>query len=249
MTDHFIIVGAQRSGTTGLYRLLAQHPDICMASPLRPEPKFFLREDAVNKGREGYLARHFSHHNGESMLGEKSTSYMEREDAILRIRSVLPEARLMFVLRNPVLRAYSNWRFSRSHGIEPLDFKDALEAETTRVDDWDTERFSVCPYAYATRGHYPRYLKRWAAYFSRENIILVTSEHLFNDPAAVRTILARLGVNPNVPLHLPGKVNASTVEGHTRIPETLLRHLYNRYRDDIRQLTEDWGMDTTPWHV
>jgi len=87
MTDHFIIVGAQRSGTTGLYRLLAQHPDICMASPLRPEPKFFLREDAVSKGREGYLARHFPHHNGESMLGEKSTSYMEREDAILRMGS------------------------------------------------------------------------------------------------------------------------------------------------------------------
>lgn len=249
MTDHFIIVGAQRSGTTGLYQLLAQHPDICMASPVRPEPKFFLRENAVTEGRESYLARYFSHHKGETMLGEKSTSYIEREDAIDRIHAVLPEARLIFVLRDPALRAYSNWRFSRSHGIEPLDFADALEAEETRTEDWDSEQFSVCPYAYAARGHYPLYLKRWAACFPRENIILVTSELLFSNSTTVRTILARLGVNPDIPLQSSGKVNASPTEESACVPEALLQHLRDRYRDDIRQLANDWGMDTTPWHT
>lgn len=248
MINHFIIVGAQRSGTTGLYHLLAQHPDICMANPIRPEPKFFLREDAVTRGREDYLAQHFSHHKGESLLGEKSTSYIEREDAVSRIHAVLPEARLVFVLRDPAMRAYSNWRFSRSHGIEPLDFADALEAEEERTANWDAGRFSVCPYAYAGRGHYPRYLERWAACFAREKIILITSELLFNDLTAARAVLGRLGVDPKVPLQLPGKINASPMESDSA-PKDLLQHLREGYHDDIRQLADDWGLDTTPWHT
>lgn len=249
MTEHFIIAGAQRSGTTGLYHLLSQHPDICMASPLRPEPKFFLRENAATEGRESYVARHFPHHDGEPLLGEKSTSYMEREDAIPRIHTVLPDVRLVFVLRDPALRAYSNWRFSRAHGIEPLGFAEALDAEDARTANWDRERFSVCPYAYVARGHYPRYLERWSACFPRERIILVTSEMLFHDPANVRPVFARLGVDPDVPLQRPGKINSSPEQESSGVPGRLLQRLRDGYRDDIRQLADEWGLDTTPWHT
>lgn len=248
MTDHFVIAGAQRSGTTGLCELLAQHPDICMARPVRPEPKFFLREDAVASGRDGYLARHFPHREGEPLLGEKSTSYMERMDAIPRIRAILPDVKLVFILREPATRAYSNWKFSRSHGIEPLDFEAALEAESERTTHWDRERYSVCPYAYAARGHYPEYLERWAACFPREHIILATSESLFGDLAAVRALFTRLGVDPEAPLQRPGRINASPEESG-RVPESVLRHLRHRYRDDIRRLSDHWGLDTTPWQT
>jgi len=245
MTRHFIIVGAQRCGTTGLYQLLAQHPDICMARPIRPEPKFFLRKDAVEKGREDYLARHFAHHHNESVLGEKSTSYIEHDLAITNIRHVLPDAYLVFVLRDPAMRAYSNWKFSRSHGIEKLDFASALEAERKRTQSWDKERFSVCPYAYAERGHYPRYLERWAAHFPRRQLILMTSEHLFDNPMAARDLLDRIGVDASVLLPSPGKVNGSPAE--TSLPRGVLQRLRERYSEDIRQLTDEWGLDTTPW--
>lgn len=249
MTRHVIIVGAQRCGTTGLYRLLEQHPDICMARPMRPEPKFFLRRDAANRGRDDYLALHFSHRTDESVLGEKSTSYIERTDAITNIRTMLPDARLVFVLRDPAMRAYSNWRFSRVNGMEDLDFVDALKAEPARTKGWDRERFSVCPHAYAARGHYARYLDRWATHFPRENMILATSERLFDNLNVTRDILGRIGVDPDVPLQRSGKVNASTPETDAPLPQGVLQNLRERYSEDIRRLSDEWGLDTTPWQT
>lgn len=247
MSEHFIIAGAQRCGTTGLYALFAQHPAICMARPVRPEPKFFLREDAVAAGRDSYLAQYFGHHTDETLLGEKTTSYIERQDAIARIKTVLPGVRLVFVLRDPARRAWSNWCFSRSHGIENLDFEQALDAEQARLVEWDHERFSVCPYAYATRGHYATYLARWAECFERDNILVVTSEVLFNSLAASRSLLAGLGVDPDVALQLPGNVNASDPHDCGQAPDAILQRLREHYHDDRQQLADEWDLDTSPW--
>ena len=85
----FCIIGAQRSGSTYLYQVLDEHPEITMARPLRPEPKFFLDVAAWKKGREHYLARHFSDASPSAILGEKSTSYYERPVVAPRWR---PEA-------------------------------------------------------------------------------------------------------------------------------------------------------------
>ena len=59
MTEHFFIIGAQRSGTTYLYHLLDEHPEICMARPLRPEPKFFLKNELYARGLEYYETCYF----------------------------------------------------------------------------------------------------------------------------------------------------------------------------------------------
>lgn len=245
MTEHFIIGGAQRSGTTYLYKLLEQHPDICMATPLRPEPKYFLDPRSADNGYPAYLAAHFRQHPDGALLGEKSTSYIERHDATLRIRQLLPDARLVFLLREPAERAWSNWCFSRTQGIEPLSFEDALAEEENRLKGWDQSRYSVSPFAYAARGHYPRYLERWAAHFPRENITLLTSESVFADLAPVRTLLAWLGVDPDVPLQLPAKVNA-TVE-QPGAPQEVLRELRQRYHADRATLAEQWGLELDSW--
>src|SRR5688572_26028790 len=98
--EHFLLAGAQRSGTTFLYHLLDQHPEIEMARPLRPEPKFFLRTDA---GIEDYT-KLFPGKPGAHVLGEKSTSYIEHPDAARLARSLLSEPRVIFLLRDPVER-------------------------------------------------------------------------------------------------------------------------------------------------
>lgn len=246
MAEHFVIVGAQRSGTTHLYRMLEQHPDICMARPMRPEPKFFLDVGAEKAGYETYLSRYFAHRNGERMLGEKSTSYIERDDAIERLHSMLPQARLVFVLRNPVWRAYSNWRFSRAHGLETLDFEAALDAEKERlrtISDYDT---SVSPFAYAARGHYVRYLDRWARTFPREHFIIVLSECLFAGHDAVRRVFERLSLDPDVPLHGLGAVNASGF-GSRKPPSAATERLHVHFAPSVRALREQWQVDVTPW--
>jgi hypothetical protein len=247
MHSHVIIVGAQRSGTTFLYQALDGHPDVCMAKPIRPEPKFFLREDAVALGRAAYLAAHFQHARDERVLGEKSTSYIEYEDVAIRIRNMLPAARIVMMLRDPVLRAYSNWRFSRDHGIEELGFDAALAAEPERSRQWDQTRYSVCPFAYAGRGDYVRYLDLWAKHFPRAQIVTVTSESLFDESSGALAGLFRwLGLAENqVPA--PGRVNAATGEGD--IEPAILQQLRDRYRESNQRLADEWQVDISPWQT
>lgn len=229
-----------------MHRLLDQHPQICMATPMRPEPKFFLEEDAAALGRAGYMKRHFGHHGTELWLGEKSTSYIERPDAIRRIRTMLPEARIIFLLRDPVARAYSNWCFSRMHGLEPLGFAEAIEAEEQRSANWDKSLFSVCPHAYAARGHYPKYLAQWERHFPREQILLMTSESLFEDHNRIRTVFSGLGLDRDIPLTPPTFVNASENDSDS-FPQHAAGILRARYRDDVKVLRDDWGLDVSAW--
>ncbi|HXD73859.1 MAG TPA: sulfotransferase, partial [Vicinamibacterales bacterium] len=92
----FIIGGAPRSGTTWLYRLLDRHPDVRMAKPLSPEPKFFLRDDEYAKGLRYYSDRWFADVDASKVAGEKSTDYLENATAASRIARDLPRVRLIF---------------------------------------------------------------------------------------------------------------------------------------------------------
>ena len=98
MYDHFFIAGAQRSGTTYLYYVLAEHPDIEMAQPVRPEPKFFLTDALFERGLAYYHEQFFPGKPGARLRGEKSTSYMESEKAAQRISRSFPDARIVFML-------------------------------------------------------------------------------------------------------------------------------------------------------
>src|SRR5680860_30087 len=111
MKNIAFIVGAQRSGTTFLFQQLNQHPEVCMAKPVRPEPKFFIREELYNKGLEFYRSTYYAE-AGNKVCIEKSTSYIEYELAAQRISQAFHHAKIIFILRNPVERAISNYRFS-----------------------------------------------------------------------------------------------------------------------------------------
>ena len=249
MAEHFIIAGAQRSGTTWLYHQFERHPSVCMARPLRPEPKFFLRQDAVSKGYGDYRERHFAHWSGEPLLGEKSTSYIERTDSIARIRAVIPDVSLVFVLRDPVRRAYSNWRFSRQQGIESLSFEEALAPEPVRVSAWNESAagVSVCPFAYATRGHYARYLEDWSEHFPRERIAVTTSESLFAGGHALSDLFSRFGLDLASPDSGAVPVNASEDDDDGYPEPATAEVLRERYEADMRVLQHRWKLDLSAW--
>ena len=115
----FIIGGAPRSGTTWLYTLLDRHPGVYMAKPAKPEPKFFLVDSLVREGARLLLAHMVCRrrHAGRD-AGEKSTDYLESAPAADRIARDLPGVRLVFILREPVSRAYSNYLWTK---MEQLD--------------------------------------------------------------------------------------------------------------------------------
>ena len=106
------IVGAQRCGTTSVATTLAQHPEVALAQPLRPEPKWFLDPGASDRV-PAYLDTFFGDVGAEVRLRlEKSTSYLESGVARTEIAAAFPDAQLIVVLRDPVDRAVSHYGFS-----------------------------------------------------------------------------------------------------------------------------------------
>ncbi len=189
----FVIIGTQRGGTTSLYRYLTAHPDI--GSALRKEVHFFDRY--FEKGMNWYLAN-FPVRGEAPVVGEASPYYLFHPDVPERARSVVPHAKFIALLRNPVDRAYSQYQMRVRKGLEPLSFEDAIDKEHERLSSSDdpsslTWRY----YSYVKRGLYVDQLERWMSVFPREQFLILKSEDLYSDPERIlHRTLAFLGLQP-----------------------------------------------------
>jgi hypothetical protein len=183
-----------------------------MAKPLRPEPKFFLDDEQFARGLDYYDAQYFSDERAR-VRGEKTTSYIESEVAVRRIGELLPDAPVVVVLRDPVRRAVSNYRFSTDQGVEHLPLREALRADAASGRDWDRAASSVSPYAYVTRGRYADALELVARHLTRERLHVLLFEELVADSHVLAALFERLGVDPAFrPTGLGAGVNASNGE-------------------------------------
>ena len=245
MTRHLLVIGAQRCGTTRLYELLDAHPDIAMARPARPEPKVFLSAELAGRGRDWYRRTYFAHATSESLLGEKSTSYLEDDKAAGRAADVLGAAEIVVQLRDPVARAVSNWRFSSEHGAEERPLARALEENMLGARDWDPTRTSVSPFAYLERGRYVDYLEPWWASFPDSvHVRFLHDEH--GRLPAIAGLYAALGVDASFrPREENRLVNASRA-ADTSLPETLVARLRDYYGDSDARLADRIGRPL-PW--
>ena len=124
-----------------------------MAKPLKPEPKFFLRDDEYAKGLEYYSTKWFEGVEPSKIAGEKSTDYLE-SSAAARIAKHLSHVKLIFLLREPVSRAYSNYLWSKMNGLETEDFATALRLEARRERELPERLKFTRPFSYFSRGLY-----------------------------------------------------------------------------------------------
>jgi len=188
------IIGAQRSGTTLLYRYMEMHPDICMATPLLPEPKFFLQKEYSTDWSNVYLQKHFSHLKHEKILVEKSTSYYEKENVANRIKFMLPESKIIVILRNPVDRALSNYFFTKSNGLETRSLQETFIENKPPPNM--KKKISVNPFDYLERGNYLKYLKYYEKVFKKKNILYLQLENLIlNHNTVLKNLTTFLEVN------------------------------------------------------
>ena len=245
--EHFVIVGAQRTGTTYLYGLLDEHPDIEMAKPVRPEPKFFLDDASYACGLDYYEQQFFTD-PAARVRGEKSTSYIESEVAAERIMRLLPNAVIVVVLRDPVERALSNYAFTVSRGNEDLPLAEALRASASGERAWDRQRFSASPYAYLPRGRYIDYLERYARHVPPEQLHVVIFEELVAGIDATAALYARLGVDPGFrPRRVGGKVNAAARDS-APVEREVATWIREYYREPNQRLTMLLGREL-PWAI
>jgi hypothetical protein len=244
----FLIGGAPRAGTTYLYEVLDQHPEIYMAKPRSPEPKFFLIDDDFQKGLAWYSEKYFSDSEGRAAVGEKSTNYLESRDVAGRIRGLLPDVKLLFVLRNPIERAFSNWLWSKKNQLETLPFSEAVETEEVREAAYPPAYRYSRPYSYVSRGMYAAHLRPYCAAFDAAQIKLIFLEDLDERPQAEIDAICRfLGVRtPHSWQQRPERINTAR-RGGEQIDERTRGTLRKIYREPNQDLSELTKRDLSHW--
>lgn len=218
-----------------------------MARPARPEPKFFLVDEIYEKGIAHY-ARWFEGARPDQIAGEKSTNYLESAAAASRMRADLPAVRLVFILRDPVERAYSNYLWSRMNGLEKESFESALALEGRREQALDASLKYARPFSYFSRGLYADLLAPFFESFPRERILVLRFEDIEARPQPLAETLARfLGVEPR-PRDAAdmGVVNASE-KVDSAMPDEARRLLTRAYAEPNRRLARLLGNAFPIW--
>ena len=274
MLPTFMLIGAMKSGTTSLARYLASHPEIFMTRP--KEPGFFNPARNWSKGQEWYEAL-YDRARPDQARGEASTSYTMAPDVPAvpeRIAGTVPEARFVYLIRNPIDRIRSMYMHLVDRGEELVPISQAVEQRPAYLD--------ISRYGYQ--------LDQYLKVFSRDRILVVSSDDLRHnrldtlkdifrfvgvDPDAAlpdvseeyhrgddkrriwpamegtRTVLRRTGLMRRIPKELKWKARSalSTAVPTTRagVDDELADQLWSLLANDLRRLREIVGPDFYLW--
>lgn len=239
----FVIIGAQRCGTTSLYAYLAGHPGVAPAE----EKEIHFFDLNWHRGVRWYRDRFPSRGLRRLRTGEASPYYVFHPHAPSRVAEVLPEARLLLMLRDPVDRAFSHYKLGRAQGWETLSFEDAIDREPERLagevdrmlEDPSYRSFAHQHYSYLARGRYVEHLPPWLDRFG-DRLLVLRSEDLYQDPAPVLArVLAFLDLE-DTPARALAALNVSdpvVLDAPTR------RRLAEHFRPYNRRLEELLGRE------
>ncbi len=219
-----------------------------MAKPLAPEPKFFLRDEEYAKGLEYYSQKWFADAPAAEIAGEKSTDYLESAAAAARIARDLPLVKLIFILREPVSRAYSNYLWTKMNGLETEDFSTALRLEERRERELPEKWKFTRPFSYFSRGLYADLLEPYFNRFMEHQLLIARFEDIIERPAALADIVHRfIGVTPRAgDADGLGVINPS--EGDTAgLDGDVRRDLAARYAEPNRRLAALLGPSFPMW--
>jgi hypothetical protein len=193
----FLVIGAQRAGTTSFFSNLCEHPQV--ARPIEKELHFFNYD--YWRGADWYrsffptaAAQRLARLSGSDLVGAEATPYYLYHPAVpRRVAETVPDAKLVVLLRNPVDRAYSHYHKMRRMGFEWLSFEKALAVEERRLAGSE-ELLIADPlyrnqhhrrHSYFARGVYVDQLARWLAYFPRNQLLVLMAEDFFSRPADI----------------------------------------------------------------
>ncbi len=239
----YFIVGAKRAGTTSLDEYIKAHPLVlrglvekgCRYYDVNFErgPEWY-RHQLLPVGEVDRLERKLGH---RPILGESSPYYAYHPDSPARIAADVPDARLIFLLRDPVERAWSHYRYEVARGFESLDFEAAFAAEAARLADSDpvTREHNRRHFSYAGRSRYGEQLVRLRSHFAAEQILVIESEQLFAAPhTTMADVFAHLSLEP-----LPAS-EYRTFKGQSAsaVPATAEAAIRAEVADDVARLTE-----------
>jgi hypothetical protein len=218
----FVIVGAQKAGTTSLWAYLGSHPQV-FVSPEK-EPGFFCREISWDRGL-GWYEGLFAEAGEARAVGEASTYYTMYPffaGVPERMASVVPDAKIVYVVRDPIARMRSSYVQLLAEGTEYRSLRTALLLDAR----------------YAVLSRYVFQLEQYLGWFPESNVLVVTAEDLRGHPVdTVDRVCRFLGVDSGVPLDLGTEHNVSAGKRALRSPGRLLRRaaLDHRVPERVRR--------------
>ena len=161
--------------------------------PLLKEVHYF--DLNYQKPIEWYLA-HFpqTHQHQPFYTGEASPYYLYHPHVPARVAEAVPHVKLIVLLRNPIIRAFSQYTHSVNLGFETRTFADAVNEETRQIESGDMSEPNTIEHrerSYVDRGLYILQLQRWRTYFPDGQILLLLSEDFFDDPQSTLSIIMK----------------------------------------------------------
>ncbi len=250
----FIIIGAQRCGTTSLFRYLERHPDVVPAAV--KEIHYF--DHSYHLGptwyrsffpTRPYLGLAARLRRRTPITGEASPYYVFHPFVPQRVFQTVPGVRLVLLLRNPVDRAFSHYRHMVKEGLESApSFAEAIRREPQRLAgagerllaDSTAASFEHCHFSYVARGVYVDQLMAWRRLFPREQILILKSEEFFGNTRAIfNRVLSFLGLaewdGPEFAVH--NRTSGASIDPGLR------RQLADYYAPHNQRLYEYLGTD------
>jgi len=198
---NFLIIGSAASGTSYLSEILSHISGLYLPPQMRPEPHFFYKSWEYSRGEGYYLKKWFSNVPDSAIaVGERSSSYLFGGTKVAeRIHLHNSSMRLIAVLRNPIERAWANYRYTALEGLENLSFSEALIHEEERVANQKGRWAEIQPYNYTGRGYYARQISEFLRFIPRDQMLFIKSEDLSSRPEVeVRKVLDFLEVSSDM---------------------------------------------------
>ncbi len=240
----FLIIGAQKCGTTSLYCYLAEHPQI-VTVPHKEVHFFDLNYD---RGLAWYDACFPPSNKPDSIVGEASPYYLFHPQVPARVYQHFREIKLIVLLRNPVDRAISQYYHEVKLGFEKLSLEEAIACEPERLRG-EVEKLSTDPnyysynhqhYTYLSRGRYLEQLQRWQTYFSPDQFLILKTEDLYANPKEILGEVLNFLQLPAIDLPTYPSYNSGS---YTLASDSVKKQLIQYFEQPNQQLSEYFKKD------
>lgn len=241
---NFLIVGTQKAGTSALDRYLRRHPEVGMAR--RKEVHYFDNENVFSNSVINYkiYESEFDFSTNKKTYGEATPIYMYWQPCCRRIWEYSSQIKLIFILRNPIDRAFSHWNMEYNRKLESNNFSYCIRNEGWRTKKALPDQHRI--YSYIDRGFYSEQIRRYKCHFSEKQMLFIKYEAFKNNQEKeLNRIFNFLEVNPN--LYYFEEIKLHVLKKHGSISEIDKKYLINIFEFEIHQIERMLDWDCSDW--
>ena len=179
-----VCIGSSKAGTTTLFELLRQHPEVAASST--KETNFFFDDDLYRRGFDWFRRTHFRPERHSKILFDADPAYQVHPHVFERIRNCAPDARIILIVRNPVDRAFSQYLYRAQLGRTKETFEDVCREEPARIAAGGNARNE---HGYLERSRYGRYIAKLLNCFPRDRVHFIKFESFIADQMQTMAVL------------------------------------------------------------